>query len=197
MGALPRRVQDQIKPQALDTASTSSGSAPTSDTFSSIEYPVPWIVKNTFVEVPLGKSLSMEAFFTEREVRSAPVSGILDENSSPNAVGPTPAIAGKVSNNANVQPSPVVLQLAQELVLEQRLDSGEYPSVGSKGHHQRICKPCAFNWSDKGCQNGLVCTFCHICGPGERRRRKKEKRHVRNAMIHAIKNIQLGWAGPS
>merc|ERR1739848_913591 len=53
-------------------------------------------------------------------------------------------------------------------------------SVGSAQHSLGTCKPCAFLWkSDEGCQNGTNCNFCHMCPPGEVKRRKKDKLAVR------------------
>lgn len=55
-------------------------------------------------------------------------------------------------------------------------------SVGSAGHHVGNCKPCAFLWKDPkqpGCENGRDCEFCHLCPPGEVKRRKKEKLMMR------------------
>jgi len=52
--------------------------------------------------------------------------------------------------------------------------SVELPSVGSKGHARGRCKPCAF-FHIKGCDNGALCKFCHLCDPGEKKRRAKEK----------------------
>merc|ERR1711908_12195 len=37
------------------------------------EYPVPVIVRNTFIETKTGRSVSLEEFFTERRIRSCPV----------------------------------------------------------------------------------------------------------------------------
>lgn len=60
----------------------------------------------------------------------------------------------------------------------------ELPSMGSAGHRFGTCKPCAFLHT-KGCANGKQCTFCHLCEPGEKKRRQKEKaaaqRQLRNA----------------
>lgn len=51
----------------------------------------------------------------------------------------------------------------------------DFPSVGSD-HASGECKPCAFVYT-RGCAKGKSCTYCHSCGPGERRRRRtKEKR---------------------
>mmetsp|Transcript_29608 Transcript_29608/g.61131 ORF Transcript_29608/g.61131 Transcript_29608/m.61131 type:complete len:292 (-) Transcript_29608:210-1085(-) len=55
------------------------------------------------------------------------------------------------------------------------LGSPELPSRGSALHAWRACKPCAFVFQE-GCQNKEQCDFCHLCEPGERKRRKKERR---------------------
>jgi hypothetical protein len=47
-------------------------------------------------------------------------------------------------------------------------------SWGSAGHAVGRCKPCAFLHT-VGCANGTACQFCHLCEPGEKRRRRKEK----------------------
>ncbi|CAJ1340810.1 unnamed protein product [Effrenium voratum] len=46
--------------------------------------------------------------------------------------------------------------------------------LGSIAHQMGNCKPCAFFYT-KGCQGGENCSFCHLCPPGEKDRRKKEK----------------------
>lgn len=71
--------------------------------------------------------------------------------------------------------SPRVLLLSEALV----------PSVGSALHEQGKCRPCAFlhradmdpkdGVERPGCVNGKDCGYCHLCPPGEIRRRKKEK----------------------
>jgi len=48
-------------------------------------------------------------------------------------------------------------------------------SVGSAQHELGKCKPCAFVHRPVGCTDGVNCTFCHLCEPGERKRRQKEK----------------------
>mmetsp|Transcript_8457 Transcript_8457/g.21742 ORF Transcript_8457/g.21742 Transcript_8457/m.21742 type:complete len:571 (-) Transcript_8457:404-2116(-) len=50
----------------------------------------------------------------------------------------------------------------------------ELPSMGSANHVHGRCKPCAFV-HNKGCDNGAFCQFCHLCEPGEKKRRHKEK----------------------
>jgi hypothetical protein len=57
-----------------------------------------------------------------------------------------------------------------------QLGSAQVPTMGSVGHGLGNCKPCAFAWKAPGCGNGMDCPFCHICGPGEKKRRSKDKR---------------------
>jgi len=52
---------------------------------------------------------------------------------------------------------------------------GEW-SVGAEGHAWQQCKPCAFLDSRKGCLQGSACQYCHLCEPGEKKRRLKEKK---------------------
>eukprot|EP00930_Biecheleria_cincta_P046460 TRINITY_DN32038_c0_g1_i1.p1 TRINITY_DN32038_c0_g1~~TRINITY_DN32038_c0_g1_i1.p1 ORF type:complete len:711 (+),score=126.58 TRINITY_DN32038_c0_g1_i1:65-2134(+) len=51
------------------------------------------------------------------------------------------------------------------------------PSIGSSTHVAGNCKPCAFLHT-KGCESSKSCQFCHLCGPGEKKRRQKEKRQA-------------------
>jgi len=72
-----------------------------------------------------------------------------------------------------------VLRLVDALS-EPQLGSPELPTVGSVGHVLGNCKPCAFMHT-KGCDNGVHCPYCHICGPDEKKRRRKEKQEMRQA----------------
>ena len=53
------------------------------------------------------------------------------------------------------------------------------PNIGSLAHNSidnSSCNPCAFLHKDpRGCLHGVTCKFCHLCPPGELKRRKKEK----------------------
>jgi len=53
--------------------------------------------------------------------------------------------------------------------------SADLPSMGSKGHSTGECRPCAF-LHVRGCDNGALCNFCHLCEPGEKKRRQKAKK---------------------
>jgi len=54
------------------------------------------------------------------------------------------------------------------------LGTAAMPTVGSASHRFGTCKPCAF-FHTKGCGSGVECTFCHLCLPGEKKRRQKAK----------------------
>lgn len=63
---------------------------------------------------------------------------------------------------------------------EPKIGSPEVPTAGSAAHHLRKCKPCAF--ALKGCKSGITCQFCHLCDPGEKKRRKKDRVVLRRNM---------------
>jgi len=67
---------------------------------------------------------------------------------------------------------------------EENQGSPECPSIGSAGHHLGICKPCDFMYRTD-CRAGFSCQFCHLCPPGETRRRKKQKQAARRAFVSA------------
>jgi len=53
-------------------------------------------------------------------------------------------------------------------------------SLGSRDHALGRCRPCAWMYkSEAGCRNGRKCEYCHICPPGELKRRKKAKMQMR------------------
>merc|ERR1719507_1504105 len=58
--------------------------------------------------------------------------------------------------------------------------SPELPSLGSAGHGDGKCKPCAF-FHTAGCGNGVCCKFCHLCDSGEKKRRRKEKMELQRS----------------
>mmetsp|Transcript_34631 Transcript_34631/g.99806 ORF Transcript_34631/g.99806 Transcript_34631/m.99806 type:complete len:300 (-) Transcript_34631:117-1016(-) len=64
------------------------------------------------------------------------------------------------------------------------LGSEAMPSLGSAKHSSGKCKPCVFVHKT-GCENGAVCEFCHLCQPGEKLRRQKERRAKRTARLAA------------
>lgn len=66
------------------------------------------------------------------------------------------------------------------------LGSEACPTVGSAGHFLGLCKPCAF-FHTKGCQGGTSCVFCHLCLPGEKKRRQKTRQHASRAQAEQVR----------
>lgn len=98
-------------------------------------------------------------------------------------MGPVKKDEGKKELNSNACIPANVTEDASKTMAIQALnpaDSGLKPSSesfelranGFSGHCIGTCKPCAF--ASKGlCKNGTQCSFCHFCGPDEKKRRKK------------------------
>jgi hypothetical protein len=93
---------------------------------------------------------------------------------------PPPYMPRLTSEPSFTQPAPSfmpagpVARLELDAVLFPRSDSEALPTIGSAGHSRGSCKPCAF-FTTRGCSNGFQCPFCHLCPPGEKKRRQKEK----------------------
>jgi len=73
------------------------------------------------------------------------------------------------------------------MVATSRLGSPECPTEGSQFHWQGTCKPCAHAFT-KGCANGVGCQFCHLCEPGELKRRQKAKRSSQRALQSVMRS---------
>jgi len=108
-------------------------------------------VKNTFIEFP---NTSTPPTGCARVINSCPP-GTLDKE---NAAGNLPM--------APKQPFTPLKGEAEDDLME--------GSAGS-GMHPHSCKPCAWFHHARGCQRGDNCEFCHMCPPGEIKRRKKDK----------------------
>jgi len=161
------------------------------------EYPVPVMVRNTFIEAPVGRPASLEGFYMERRVHSCPVvQNNYECEDEPPVRQPlhraitlgAEALMAKLADATGFwadvpvsasetqcasREAPQVLMLS-EMLQEPQLGSQELPTVGSAGHHSGTCKPCAFLHT-RGCENGTQCTFCHLCPPDEKRNRRKQK----------------------
>ena len=55
-----------------------------------------------------------------------------------------------------------------------------FPSEGSKLHGTGFCRPCAWFWKPKGCDNGMDCRHCHLCPQEEIKNRRKAKQMMQN-----------------
>jgi hypothetical protein len=209
--------------QRVHSRSTSPGS--NHSELPEYDYPTPIFVRNTFLDTPVVRPLSLDEFVQERRIQSCPLEALGSPDSeaqeeapvqrssfsraatlsstaltaaandaafaASRAVSsfrdwwnPVEAIslpAGSLSpDSGHEAPTDVaghntsqVICLANALV-EPELGSIELPTVGSAGHKWGACKPCAFLYK-RGCQNGVQCSFCHLCDSGEKKRRQKEK----------------------
>jgi hypothetical protein len=101
------------------------------------------------------------------------------------------APAATIAALSENQRPPPVLRLAESL-LDPVLGSAELPSAGSRTHRFGNCRPCAF-LHKQGCGNGLHCEFCHLCDPGEKKRRQKLKKvQLQNVKQEAESLISIG-----
>jgi len=206
------------------------------------DYPVPLLVKNTFIDTDVWRPASLCDFFQQRQVQSCPTSaigappGLEDEvedavaasmplyqsvneqrerltemvgQDMSMAVGalaaPCAAGAIEVQQLTPLPPPPSqapvlslmpespetpppaqapILRLSESLPVPQ-LGSAALPTVGSASHQLGGCQPCAFLYT-KGCGNGVLCPFCHLCDVGERKRRARVKRA-------AARNLASQW----
>jgi hypothetical protein len=87
------------------------------------------------------------------------------------------SIAGASTTTGSTTIPPSVPSEAGDAMHRPSLGSAEMPSRGSALHQFGACKPCAFVFAE-GCMNDINCQFCHLCEPGEKKRRRKERRKV-------------------
>jgi len=123
-----------------------------------------------------------------KEVQSDPYMG--QQCMPPGPPPPPPQMAPTLQQQALPPPPsmlaapgpPVVRVSLADALPEPELGTPDMPTMGSAGHRMGTCKPCAFLHT-KGCHSGKDCTFCHLCNPGEKKRRQKEKKDVRKEMV--------------
>jgi hypothetical protein len=53
-------------------------------------------------------------------------------------------------------------------------NSGQW-SQGSALHSSGTCKPCAWSWKPGGCEQGIICLFCHTCDEQAHKQYKKDR----------------------
>jgi len=76
--------------------------------------------------------------------------------------------------------------------------SARRPSRASTAHASGQCRPCA--WVHKeggGCKKGSRCRYCHLCPPGELKRRKRQKKLVQMVMEMATAAANVPVEGGS
>mmetsp|Transcript_27078 Transcript_27078/g.63118 ORF Transcript_27078/g.63118 Transcript_27078/m.63118 type:complete len:288 (-) Transcript_27078:184-1047(-) len=139
-------LQSSSRSTSLGSSGHSSNCSKEAARLREFDYPVPLVLKNTFIHAIVG----LEDFFEERRVRSCPGS-VVDGEERDRVLSPT-----------RTAPPPT-------------LEASELPSAGSAEHFWGTCRPCAF-FTSVGCNNGAQCPRCHLCPPGELKRQQKAKR---------------------
>mmetsp|Transcript_61892 Transcript_61892/g.147658 ORF Transcript_61892/g.147658 Transcript_61892/m.147658 type:complete len:231 (-) Transcript_61892:16-708(-) len=172
--------EEEAKMVARYSSSTTRSS---SNEIPDYDYPVPIIVKNTFLDTEMWRPSSLDGFFQERHVKScvsrlgAP-GGLFDEDGDEgdeqfyDALEAMPEAAAAISEvlEATAEEADVVPASASASAPGPE----SFPTIGSMAHFDGTCKPCAF-FHTKGCQQGSNCEFCHLCDASERKKRRKEK----------------------
>jgi hypothetical protein len=87
------------------------------------------------------------------------------------------SVAGSTTTGGSTTIPPSVPSETGDAARPAGLGSAEMPSRGSALHQWGACKPCAFVFAE-GCMNDINCQFCHLCEPGEKKRRRKERRKI-------------------
>mmetsp|Transcript_112462 Transcript_112462/g.290532 ORF Transcript_112462/g.290532 Transcript_112462/m.290532 type:complete len:221 (-) Transcript_112462:234-896(-) len=64
------------------------------------------------------------------------------------------------------------------------------PTAGSVGHRMGLCRPCDFFHRQK-CTKAAECKFCHLCGPQESRRRKRESRKAMKFITSSQASVNI------
>lgn len=127
----------------------------------------PWIDES---EEPLPKSNTISDISTQDPADTPHTSS--EDGFQVDEVGYIP---GRVLRFAIYQP-PQELELSSDISDEPHsCEFPECPSVGSVHHRCGLCVPCDFVYRKESCRMGAACKFCHLCGRGELKQRKKQR----------------------
>lgn len=156
-----------------------SASAAASYTCIGTTYPDDMVVRNTFLDftadhdsLVASERQGQQRRSRSEEPRSGRRTGLLEELEEKES---SIVNIGSATSSTDVKFAPSVPCLG----------SADLPSIGSAGHQQGTCRPCAFFWRPpSSCQNGVFCEYCHMCGPAEKKRRQKEKKMTMKTMQH-------------
>jgi len=98
-------------------------------------------------------------------------------------------VPGRILQQSITQGSHEAIPLRlEDAVARTTTGSATCPSLGSAGHWLGLCKPCDFFHRDR-CTNEAACKFCHLCGPEECKRRKKQQQAMAKATTRRQKTI--------
>mmetsp|Transcript_11373 Transcript_11373/g.25374 ORF Transcript_11373/g.25374 Transcript_11373/m.25374 type:complete len:217 (+) Transcript_11373:65-715(+) len=126
-----------------------------------------WCVKNTFVDFQLSESSTRRRRASAPPACSSARQVALEDLRQ--QLCPRPGTTLEQAGGRGSTPgdaAPYVVLVPMNLLC--------FPSIGSVGHYNRQCTPCAFVHT-KGCETGAACRFCHLCDKSEKKRRQKQK----------------------
>jgi len=130
-------------------------------------------------DIPTLRSLSLEECLRDIEAKYQDLEVCDDISTKANTEEDTAPPTPQILSDSEEDTRPRAISLTNVLGLW---------SVGSAEHTSGTCKPCAWIWKDEsGCSNGANCKFCHMCPPGEVKRRKKDKIAMRKIDKHLQK----------
>jgi hypothetical protein len=142
-------------------------------------------VKNTFVQFPLCEplcepptktapgALMLQRFKIKRNQVAA--IGVVSEQTTCSQLATTRRLP---PTDGNSPPPASCVTDSRDLLCSERQSEDEIAVFGngSQAHALRQCVPCAYFWYKKdGCRKADTCPFCHLCGKGEIKRRKRER----------------------
>lgn len=222
--------QSHRREHAAESRSTSAGSHKSGEqrhaavgksNLPEYQYPVPFTVRNTFINAAVGRPYSLEEFYEERRIHSSPVEPLEhhDIPKSPEASSLQQAMAAGAQS--------FVANLAAAAGLWMATPTGsenEMPHETGAEFALLQQNPCVLRLSDAlpeftagapdvptigsaghfagackpcaflyttGCDNGQQCTFCHLCPPDEKKRRQKEKQAAIRDMRRQRRQVRL------
>lgn len=185
------------------------------------DYPIPVVVRNTFIDAKVGRPESLDEFFEERRIHSCPAPPPQQDDieSVPNSPEPS-FLHDAFAAGAQVFMDTVIastgfwpehqgtpFMAAMEpvnrpfqpkvLVLSEALP-GSTSALGSQslptvGSAGHYTGHCkpCAFFYTKGCESGTQCEFCHLCPPDEKRRRQKDKHAAFREMRRQRRQVRL------
>jgi hypothetical protein len=185
------------------------------------EYPVPVVVRNTFIDAKVGRPESLDEFFKERRIHSCPAPPPCDDDSESVPSSPEPSFlhdafsAGAQAfmdkmiastgfwtqrQGSPIMPAmePASANLAPRVLVLSEVLPGSASHLGSQelstlGSAGHFSGHCkpCAFFYTKGCESGTQCLFCHLCPPDEKRRRQKDKHAAFREMRRQRRQVRL------
>eukprot|EP00928_Gymnodinium_smaydae_P092174 TRINITY_DN7598_c0_g1_i1.p1 TRINITY_DN7598_c0_g1~~TRINITY_DN7598_c0_g1_i1.p1 ORF type:complete len:190 (-),score=14.93 TRINITY_DN7598_c0_g1_i1:408-977(-) len=142
--------------------------------------------KNTFIHMSDSDGGSSERLVRSKSDPSDLSSSYRENIASGNSSGDDYSTSSRVDSDHKEVPRGTQADLRRDLEYDGPIPPPSF-SVGSDGHDEGTCKPCAWNWKPQGCVKGRVCDFCHLCDEGALKRKKQK--NIRR--MHQLRKSRL------